>query len=65
MNFGNIFRYNYQFYDGEIQVWRVLANSRDEADTKLNNFVNLCASTHMNVPVHIEYVSQEDDPILY
>ena len=65
MAFGNIFRYNCMFYDGEVRVWRVLAESREEADIKLNDYICVCGSSGMQVPVSVEFSSEEDNLILY
>lgn len=65
MNFGEIFRYVCKFNNGEVRVWRVLATSRKEADIKLNDFVNQCATNGNDVPVNIEFTSHEDNLILY
>ena len=65
MNFGKIFRYNCQFPDGTICVWRVLAESNEKANIKLNEFIDYCANNCMDVPTHVECVTKEDNLILY
>lgn len=66
MKFGNVFRYLATLSSGEIVVWRVFAETRAEADTKVMTYIDECTKNgFFNVPVKIEFASSEDDLILY
>ena len=64
MNFGNMFRYNCTL-DGKSLVWRVVANSQEEADAKVDDFIQHCREVGMDVPTSIKCISKEDNIILY
>ena len=65
MKFGYVFRYLAKLRDGEVVVWRVLAENRGAADTKVNNYIDECtASGFFNLPVAIEFASKEDNLVL-
>ena len=65
MSFGNVFRYNCQFPNGDARTWRVLAESKDDADIKLNEYICHCGAQGLPVPSYVEYSSKEDPMILY
>lgn len=66
MKFGNVFRYLAKLSGGEIVVWRVFAETRAEADIKVNTYLDECTkSGWFNVPVKVEFASREDNLILY
>lgn len=64
MNFGKIFRYNCKFTGGDVRVWRVFAESREQADIKLNDYICHCGSTGLPVPTHIEFSTEQSEMIL-
>jgi hypothetical protein len=66
MNFGYVFRYLAKLCTGEVVVWRVLAENRKEADTKVNTYLEGCSNSgYFNVPIKVEFASKEDNLILY
>ena len=66
MKFGNVFRYLAELSSSEIVVWRVFAETRAEADTKVMTYLDECTkSGFFNVPVKIEFASREDNLVLY
>ena len=65
MKFGYVFRYLAKLRSGEVVVWRVLAENKEEADTKVNNYIDECTGCgFFNLPVAIEFASKEDNLVL-
>lgn len=66
MKFGKIFRYLCKLEGEEYVVWRVLAESRTEADAKVHNYLDECRSSgFFNVPVAVDFANMEDNLVLY
>lgn len=66
MKFGYVFRYIAKCRFGEEVVWRVLAESRAEADAKIDNYVKECSrSGFFNVPTKVEYLGYGENLVLY
>ena len=66
MKFGKVFRYLAKLSSGELVVWRVLAETRTEADAKVEGYLDECRNSgFFNVPVELDFVSKEDNLVLY
>lgn len=66
VNFGKVFRYIAKLSNGEYVVWRVLAESRTEADAKVKNYLLECHDNgFFNIPVEVEFASKEDNLVLF
>lgn len=66
MNFGRVFRYLAKLSNGEVVVWRVCAETRVSADVKVMNYLDECKKNGFyNVPVEIDFASEEDNLVLF
>ena len=65
MKFGKIFHYLCVFSSGECTDWRVLAQSRTEADAKFDAYVEDCTRKGFSTPITTDLVRVEDDLVLY
>lgn len=66
MNFGRVFRYQAKLSSGEWVVWRVCAETRVSADVKVMAYIDECKKNNFyNVPVDIDFVSEEDNLVLF
>ena len=64
MKFGKIFCYLGRINSGQSVTWKVLAETRAEADNKVATYLNEC-NGYYDVPNSINFVRVEDDLILY
>ena len=66
MNFGKVFRYTVKLNSGEHVVWRVCAETRVAADVKVTSYIDECKkNSFYNVPVNIDFASEEDNLVLF
>lgn len=66
MKFGHVFRYLAYLSSGEAVQWRVLAETRTEADAKIDNYVKECRkSGFFNIPVKVEFFGYSDNLVLF
>ena len=66
MNFGKLFIYTAYFKSNIPPViWKIMAESREEADIKLNDYINFCGVKGYTVPNYVEFRYEDDTPILY
>ena len=66
MNFGRVFRYLAKLSNGEVVVWRVCAETRVAADVKVTSYIDECKKNNFyNVPIDIDFASEEDNLVLF
>ena len=66
MKFGKVYRYIAKLSGGEYVVWRVCAETRVEADVKVMSYIDECKKNGFyNVPVDIDFASEEDNLVLF
>ena len=66
MKFGHVFRYLAYTRSGETVQWRVLADSRAEADAKVEAYLKECKNGGFYViPVKVEFPGYSDNLVLY
>lgn len=64
MKFGKIFCYQAELKNGQSIIWKVFAETRAEAETKISTYLAECDG-YYDVPVKIKFTRAEDDLILY
>ena len=66
VSYGKVFRYIAKLSSGECVVWRVCAETRVEADVKVTSYIDECKKHGFyNVPVDIDFASEEDNLVLF
>lgn len=66
MKFGYVFRYLAKLYNGETVQWRVFAETRAEADAKVNNYLEECTNSgFFNVPIKVDFFGYGENLVLY
>lgn len=65
MTFGKIFLYNCKFSDGSVRTWQIGAESHEEADTKLEDYIQHCYDRGLPVPISVEDAGDNGTMILY
>lgn len=64
MKFGKIFRYQAELKNGQNVIWKVFAETRAEADAKVDAYLAEC-NGYYDAPVKVTFSKTEDDLILY
>jgi hypothetical protein len=65
MKFGYVFRYQAELKNGQMVTWKVFAETRVEAETKVDTYLAECNGGYYDVPVKVKFDKVEDDLILY
>ena len=65
MKFGNVFRYQAELKNGQSVIWKVFAETRAEADAKVDAYLEECDGRYYDTPVKITFARADDDLILY
>lgn len=64
MKFGKIFRYQAELKNGQNVTWKVFAETRMEADAKVDAYLTEC-NGYYDAPVKVKFSRAEDDLVLY
>ncbi len=64
MKFGKIFCYQAELKNGQSVTWKVFAETRAEADAKLDTYLAEC-SGYYDAPAKVIFSRTEDGLILY
>lgn len=66
MKFGHVFHYLASLSSGETVQWRVFAETRAEADAKIETYIKECTSSgFFNIPTKVEYFGYGESLVLY
>ena len=66
VSYGKVFRYIAKLSNGEVVVWRVCAETRVSADVKVMNYLDECKKNGFyNVPIAVDFASEEDNLVLF
>lgn len=66
MNFGKLFLYIAYFNNNTPPVtWKIIAESREAADIKLNDYIHFCGVKGYHVPNHVEFYYSDDTLVMY
>lgn len=66
VSYGKVFRYIAKLSSGECVVWRVCAEGRTCADDKIARYIEDCKKNGFyNVPIAIDFASEEDNLVLF
>lgn len=64
MKFGHVFRYQAELKNGQRVTWKVFAETRAEAETKIDTYLAEC-NGYYDAPVKVKFDRVEDDLVLY
>ena len=65
MNFGKVYRYMCKLGNEGHDVYRILAQSREEADSKFKAYVSYCERNGANITITVDSVEVEKELVLY
>jgi hypothetical protein len=66
MKFGKVFRYQAELKNGQSVIWKVFAETRTEADAKVDAYLAECkCNGYYDAPVKVKFSRVEDDLVLY